>query len=178
VRNQETTQTASAITAATTSTFFIGPQITIAGRRKAKANVHGEPAPPVRPFGSHAIILCMATRKRPIEQVTAICMAMPEATVEHSGSHATFRVRKKVFAYFLDDHHGDGIVSVCVKTQLGENLDLVKRDPGRFYMPAYIGSRGWVGIRVDVKGADWDEVGQFVKASYRAVAPKMLARAV
>jgi predicted DNA-binding protein (MmcQ/YjbR family) len=120
----------------------------------------------------------MATRKRPIEQVTAICMEMPEATVEHSGSHATFRVRKKVFAYFLDDHHGDGIVSVCVKTRLGENLDVVKRDPSRFYMPAYIGSRGWVGIRVDVKGVDWDEVVQFVKESYRAIAPKTLARAV
>jgi hypothetical protein len=61
---------------------------------------------------------------------------MPEGTVERSGSHATFRVRRKVFAYFLDDHHGDGIVSVCVKTRLGENLDLVKHDPVRFYLPA------------------------------------------
>jgi predicted DNA-binding protein (MmcQ/YjbR family) len=120
----------------------------------------------------------MATQKGPIQQVTAICMVMPEATVEHSGSHATFRVRKKVFAYFLDNHHGDGIVSVCVKTQLGENLDLVKHDPVRFHMPAYIGPRGWVGIRVDTKRVDWNEVVQFVKASYRAVAPKTLARTV
>ena len=139
---------------------------------------HVETLPVVSGRGPHAIIPRMATRKRPIEQATAICMAMPEATVEHSGSHAIFRVRKKVFAYFLDNHHGDGIVSVCVKTSLGENLDLVQHDPVRFYMPAYIGPRGWVGIRVDTKRVDWSEVAQFVKSSYRAVAPKTLARAV
>ena len=127
---------------------------------------------------AHAIIPCMATRKGPIEQVTKICMALPEAAVEYSGSHATFRVRKKVFAYFLDNHHGDGIVSVCVKTRLGEHLHLVQHDPARFYMPAYIGPRGWVGIRVDTKRVDWNEVAQFVKASYCAVAPKMLARSL
>lgn len=120
----------------------------------------------------------MPATKPLLERVTAICMALPEATVEHTGTHATFRVRKKVFAYFLDDHHGDGIVSVCVKTQMGENLDLVEHDRARFYMPAYIGPRGWVGIRVDTKHVDWNEVTQFVKASYRAVAPKTLARAV
>lgn len=110
--------------------------------------------------------------------MTAICLGFPETTVEHSDSHATFRVRKKVFAYFLDNHHGDGIVSVCVKTTLGENADLAKHDPRRFYLPAYIGPRGWVGIRLDVGPVSWDEVAQFVKASYRAVAPPKLARAV
>lgn len=49
---------------------------------------------------------------------------------------------------------------------------------GRAAEVAYIGPRGWVGIRVDTKHVDWNEVGQFVKASYRAVAPKTLARAV
>jgi predicted DNA-binding protein (MmcQ/YjbR family) len=112
------------------------------------------------------------------KKVAPICLAMPEATVEQSGSHATFRVRKKVFAYFLDNHHGDGILSVCVKTQLGENLDLVRHDPARFYMPAYIGPRGWVGIRIDTKRVDWKELADFVKSSYRAVAPKTLARSV
>jgi hypothetical protein len=52
------------------------------------------------------------------DRVSTICLGFPEATVERSGAHATFRVRGKVFAYFLDDHHGDGIVSVCFKTRL------------------------------------------------------------
>ena len=42
--------------------------------------------------------------------ITELCLSFPEAAAERSGSHATFRVRKKVFAYFLDNHHDDGIV--------------------------------------------------------------------
>lgn len=114
----------------------------------------------------------------PLQHLTAICLGFPEATVEPSGSHATFRVRKKVFAYFLDDHHGDGIVSVCVKTTLGDHADLARRDPSRFYLPAYIGPRGWVGVRVDRPGVDWVEVAAFVQASYRVVAPKTLVRSL
>jgi len=109
-----------------------------------------------------------------LKRLSDICLALPEATVEFSGSHATFRVRKKVFAYFLDDHHGDGIVSVCTKTRLGENFDLAKHDPTRFYLPAYIGPRGWVGLRLDRPTTDWSEVTELVMASYRAVAPKKL----
>ncbi len=43
-----------------------------------------------------------------LSKVTEICLAFPEATVERYGSHATFKVKKRVFAYFLNDHHGDG----------------------------------------------------------------------
>jgi predicted DNA-binding protein (MmcQ/YjbR family) len=117
--------------------------------------------------------------KKPVlTKLEAICLALPEAAVEYSGSHATFRVRKKVFAYFLDNHHGDGIVSVCTKTSLGENLDLSREQPAKFYMPAYIGPRGWVGLRLDRPPVDWREVAEFVRSSYRAVAPKKLASGI
>ena len=109
-----------------------------------------------------------------LRRVSELCLALPEATRERSGSHATFRVRKKVFAYFLDNHHGDGIVSVCCKTRLGEHLDLAKHDPERFYLPAYIGPRGWIGIRLDRPPVDWEDVARRITSSYRAVAPKKL----
>ena len=113
----------------------------------------------------------------PLRKVSDICLAFPEATVERHGSHATFRVRKKVFAYFLDNHHGDGIVSVCVKTLLGENRDLARDRPSQFYLPAYIGPRGWVGVRLDVPKVSWDEVASFIASSFAIVAPKTLAAA-
>jgi predicted DNA-binding protein (MmcQ/YjbR family) len=113
----------------------------------------------------------------PLRKVSDICLAFPEATIERHGSHATFRVRKKVFAYFLDNHHGDGIVSVCVKTRLGENRDLASDRPSQFYLPAYIGPRGWVGVRLDVPKVSWDEVASFIASSFAIVAPKTLAAA-
>jgi hypothetical protein len=111
-------------------------------------------------------------------RVSAICLALPEATAEPTGSHTTFRVRKKVFAYFLDNHHGDGIVAVCVKTAPGDNRDLARERPGEFYLPAYIGTRGWVGRRLDGTSISWTEVEGLLRASYRAAAPKTLAAAM
>ena len=76
-------------------------------------------------------------------RLTKIALALPGATRQIYRSHAQFLVRKKTFAYFLDNHHGDGIVAVCVKTRLGENSDLARERPSEFYLPAYIGPRGW-----------------------------------
>jgi predicted DNA-binding protein (MmcQ/YjbR family) len=112
------------------------------------------------------------------DRVAAICLALPEAVRTPSGQHADFRVRKKVFAYFLNDHHGDGIVSVCAKAPPGENTLRASCDPERFYLPAYIAPRGWVGLRLDVRALSWDEVAALVEESYRLVAPKRLVAAL
>jgi phosphoribosylglycinamide formyltransferase-1 len=106
------------------------------------------------------------------ERVTALCAALPLAEHELRGDHAVYRVRGKVFAYFLDDHHGDGIVSVCVKSDLGENEDRARLAPERFYLPAHIGPRGWFGMRLDRGRVAWGEVAALLARSYRLVAPK------
>jgi predicted DNA-binding protein (MmcQ/YjbR family) len=51
---------------------------------------------------------------------------------------------------------------------------LVGADPERFFVPPYLGHKGWVGIRLDRK-PDWEEVAALVKRSYRLIAPKRLA---
>jgi predicted DNA-binding protein (MmcQ/YjbR family) len=112
---------------------------------------------------------------RRLARLTAICLALPEAQHERMGDHASFSVRKKKFAYYLDSHHGDGIVAVCFKTERGQNEVLLAADQTRFYSPAYIGPRGWVGLRLDVGKIDWSEVTDFVIDSYRLIAPKTLA---
>jgi predicted DNA-binding protein (MmcQ/YjbR family) len=110
-----------------------------------------------------------------LTRVTEICLALPEATRKVMGNHAGFRVRKKVFAYFLNDHHGDGIVSLCARVLPGDNTALIAAQPERFYMPAYIGPRGWVALRLDRGALDWKEVAELVKTSYQLVAPKRIA---
>jgi hypothetical protein len=112
---------------------------------------------------------------RRLARLTAIALALPEATRKNTGEHAAFQIRSKTFAYFLSDHHGDGIVSVCCKTALGENVEMIGADPARFYLPAYIGPKGWVGLRLDAGEIDWDEVAGLVVDSYRLIAPKRLA---
>ena len=118
------------------------------------------------------------TEDRRLIRLTEIALALPEATRECHGQHASFNVRKKKFAYYLDDHHGDGIVAVCFRTEPRENEVLLATDAVRFYRPAYIGARGWIGLRLDLGEIDWEEVAEFVTDSYRMTAPKRLAARV
>jgi len=109
-----------------------------------------------------------------LRQLSKICLSLPEAVRRDLNEHADFRVRGKVFAYFLNNHHGDGIISVCCKSALGENIDRASREPARFYLPPYIGQRGWFGLRLDGEAVDWSEVRGLLELSYALVAPKRL----
>ena len=112
---------------------------------------------------------------RRLVRLTKACLALPESTRECHGRHASFLVRKRTFAYFLNDHHGDGIVAVACKALPGDNVALASAQPTRFYLPSYIGPRGWVALRLYVGPIDWDEVAELVAGSYMLVAPKRLA---
>jgi phosphoribosylglycinamide formyltransferase-1 len=115
------------------------------------------------------------TKDGRLARLMKICLALPEAIQEPAARHAAFLVRQHVFAYYLNDHHGDGMISVCCKVLPGDNEALIAAHPERFYMPAYIGPRGWVALRLDVGGLDWNEVAELVVGSYQLIAPKRLA---
>jgi len=110
-----------------------------------------------------------------LTRLTEVALALPEATRQIYGSHAQFLVRKRTFAYFLDNHHGDGIVAVTCKVLPGDNKALAEAQPDRFYLPAYIASKGWVALRLDGGNVDWEEVRELLLGSYVLVAPKRLA---
>jgi phosphoribosylglycinamide formyltransferase-1 len=113
-----------------------------------------------------------------LTRLTEIALTFPEVKRQICGSHAQFLVRKKTFAYFLDNHHGDGIVGVTCKVSPGDNKALTEAQPARFYLPAYLASKGWVALRLDVGKVDWDEVRDLLLGSYAQVAPKRLAERV
>jgi phosphoribosylglycinamide formyltransferase-1 len=106
-----------------------------------------------------------------------LCHGLPETDVS-GDQHIAFRIRKKIFAYYLDDHHGDGIVSICCKSTLDRQAELVSRHPERYYVPDYVGPRGWVALRLDLADVAWDEVASLMSAAYRLQAPRRLAERV
>lgn len=119
-----------------------------------------------------------AKEDRRLMRLTKICLALPEATTYRHGQHAGFLVRKRTFAYFFSDHHGDGIVAVTCKVLPGDNKALVATQPERFYLPAYLAPNGWVALRLDVGEVDWEEVSELIACRYRLVAPKRLTALV
>ena len=111
-----------------------------------------------------------------LTRLTKIALELPAASRQIFGSHAQFLVRKKTFAYFLSDHHGDGIIAVTCKVLAGDNKALVEAQPERFYLPAYLASRGWVALRLDAGKINWSEVKDLVLGSYALIAPARLAQ--
>ncbi|MBB5342939.1 MmcQ/YjbR family DNA-binding protein [Tunturibacter empetritectus] len=107
-----------------------------------------------------------------LTRFTKVCLGFPKTERQMMGLHASFRVKKKTFAYFVNDHHGDGIVGVLCKVLPGDNAALIKADPARFYMPAYVGPRGWVGLRLDVGRVNWKEVEELARGSFQLVTGK------
>jgi len=119
-----------------------------------------------------------ASRNPLLTRVSEIAAALPETSRKVHGSHAQFLVRKKTFAYFLDNHHGDGIIGLTCKVLPGDNKALVEAQPHRFYMPAYLAARGWVALRLDIAKVDWEEVKELLHGSYALIAPSKLAERV
>lgn len=117
----------------------------------------------------------MAKRASPLDRLRAICMAMPEATERLShGSPTWFVNDKKVFVTYTDNHHNDGRVAFWCAAPEGAQDVLVRGDGGRFFVPPYVGYRGWLGVRLDGP-EDWELVKELVRDAYRVVAPKRLA---
>jgi hypothetical protein len=114
-------------------------------------------------------------REDRLKRISTICLSLPQVTREITGHHVAFNVCKKTFAYFLDNHHGDGIVGLVCKVLPGDNAALIAANPAKFYMPAYVGPRGWVGLRLDVGRVNWSEAVDLIRHSYLIVAPKKLS---
>lgn len=113
-----------------------------------------------------------------LERVSAICLALPEASTKMShGAHAFQVAGKKMFAYFTDEGHHNAPISITVKTSgRDEQAMLLEADPDLYYMPAYIGVSGWIGINlVRDEAPDWDHIEDRVRQSYRLAAPRKLA---
>lgn len=111
-----------------------------------------------------------------LHRIKRLCLRLPESTVAVHADYAEFRVRKKLFAYFLANHDKDGITSLCCRTANGENEERVRLEPTRFYLPPYIGKKGWFGLRLDRGRINWKEVATLLEHSYCLAAPATLVR--
>jgi predicted DNA-binding protein (MmcQ/YjbR family) len=103
-------------------------------------------------------------------RVREICMALPDVVEKPFGGHTapSFRIRDKLFVMTSEDGG-----SMTFKAGPGVQEALVESAPEHFFVPRYVGSKGWVGARLDAD-LDWDEMAELIEDSYRLVAPKRL----
>jgi hypothetical protein len=111
-------------------------------------------------------------KQRSLSRLRPICLALPEAEERETWGEPTFRVRDKIFCMHRTD---TGEPALWCKAPPGSQAILVGADPRRFFVPPYVGPKGWVGMRLDGK-VDWREVALLVTRSYRMTAPKRLVQ--
>jgi hypothetical protein len=114
-----------------------------------------------------------ATALRRRQRLVALVTSLPEATATGE-QHLRLDVRGKSFGYYLDDHHGDGRIALACKAAPGVAAALVRQEPERYFIPSYVGPKGWVGLYLDLPRIDWAEVEELVVDAYRLQAPKNL----
>jgi hypothetical protein len=113
-------------------------------------------------------------RERTLRRLREICLGLPETSERLSHGAPTFFVReKRAFLMVLTDHHGDGRFAVWCAAADGMQAMLVEADPDKYFVPPYVGHRGWLGVRLD-RGLDWDELAGIAEDAFAEVAPVKL----
>ena len=102
----------------------------------------------------------------PLERLRRICLALPETSEKVSHGEPTFWVGGRMFATFDNHHHGAPHVGVWLAMPLGAQEALVYQDPERFFVPPYVGGRGWVGVRLDGRPS-WKTVEKVVREAHK-----------
>ncbi len=114
----------------------------------------------------------------PLAQVRALALELPESAERPSHGQPTFFVAGKQFAQFRDNHHGDGLTVVCVRTSGLDEQDMrLAADPGTYSRPAYLGPSGWVAVNLVGAAVDWALVADRIAASWELAAPRRLLEA-
>lgn len=114
------------------------------------------------------------TRATALEVVRRLCGVLPEVVERPSHGAPTFFVQgKRSFLMLHDDHHGDGRLALWCAAPEGMQGLLVEANSETYFVPPYVGHRGWLGVRLD-GGIAEDELAGVVEDAYSCVAPKRL----
>ena len=112
-------------------------------------------------------------RLTPLDRLRAICLALPEAEERETWECPTFRVRDKIYVMYVETE--DDRPAFWAKAPPGGQTHLVEADPDRFFVPPYVGHKGWIGMLLD-RRVTWREVAIVVERSYRMTAPKAVLK--
>ena len=105
-----------------------------------------------------------------LSRIREVCLALPDTSERLSHGSPTFFFKgKRAFAMVLTDHHGDGRFAIWCAAEEGLHGTLVCADPESYFVPPYVGHRGWLGVRLD-RELEWNEIAGLLEDAYAEVA--------
>lgn len=114
-------------------------------------------------------------------RIDALARELPEVGRKTSHGSPGWSVggeKGKLFAIIADRHHGEEAVGLLVKASGADEMSgLIEAQPDIYYWPKYYGASGWLGIKLDRRDVDWQQVGEWLERSWEASAPRRLLEA-
>ena len=109
-----------------------------------------------------------------LKKLRELCLQLPEATEKVAWGDPTFRIKDKIFAMQKGNYEG-GRPCLWLKLGPGGQQHLVRSEPNLYFVPPYVGRKGWVGVWLDARSIPWTRIASLIAESYRLIAPKRLS---
>jgi predicted DNA-binding protein (MmcQ/YjbR family) len=116
----------------------------------------------------HAAVASTIRPER-LEKLRAICLALPGASEKIAWGDPTWRIKDKIFAMQKGNYDG-GRPSVWLKAADGIQAALVDADEAAYFVPPYVGKKGWIGVYLDGRKLDWGRLADLIEESHRLIA--------
>ena len=112
-------------------------------------------------------------RKDVLENVRGLCLAFPQAVEVETWGDPTWRVGKRIFV--MQKGNADGMrPSLWLKVPKEDQMPLVQSNEGLYFVPPYVGNKGWLGVYLDSADLDWRAMATLIEQSYKLIAPRRL----
>ncbi|WP_135546508.1 MmcQ/YjbR family DNA-binding protein [Paenibacillus cymbidii] len=106
-----------------------------------------------------------------LDEIRTLIQSFPGTSERISHGAPTFFIGSKLsFVQYHNNHHGDGKLALWCAAAPGMQATLVEAEPELYYVPAYVGYLGWVGLRLD-RHARWTDIAATIGDAYLARAP-------
>ena len=111
--------------------------------------------------------MTIASTQESLHRLRSLFLELPGVTERISHGEPAWFGRKQL-ATFADHHHDDRVAFHAAAPD-GEQERWIAADPTRFFRPPYVGSRGWIGVYLDVE-QDWADIADIVDGAYAVTA--------
>jgi phosphoribosylglycinamide formyltransferase-1 len=116
--------------------------------------------------------------ERRVDELARKLPAVGRKTSHGSPGWAVGGEKGKLFAIIADHHHGEEAIGLLVKSSGSDEMSgLIEAQPEIYYWPKYYGASGWLGIKLNRRDVDWEQVGDWLARSWESVAPRRLLEA-
>lgn len=119
---------------------------------------------------AHPIVITPRLRAA-TERIRPIALGLPGATERISHGAPTFFTAEgrkgRTFASVHDEREwGEGRLCLWAASNKEVRAVLLEDRPKRYFVPPYVGHRGWLALRLDVEPVDWDEVAGVIEDAF------------